>query len=171
MAAAPSVTRRRAPPPPRFARRWKGACDAARLDVSGTRRVGIADLRAAHLEAAAEFIRIGDDEVFHLVERAVVAKEPGFEFFRVCGRGHLDECRVFRGVAAGAPGLAPDCVVEAAFGVGVELEEGLEFDLRELLTTRDFATGAEAGKDEAPERDQESDERRPVTQEPEWVAA
>ena len=89
--------------------------------------VGIADLRAAQLEAAAEVIRIGDDEVLHLAEGAVVAEEASLEFFCVGRRGHLHERGVLRGVATGAPGLAPDGVVEAAFGVGEELEERLEF--------------------------------------------
>ena len=124
---ARSAARRRAPPPPRFARRRKGAGYAARLDVSGTSRVGIANLRTAQLEAAAEVIRIGDDEVLHLAEGAVVAEEASLEFFCVGRRGHLHERGVLRGVATGAPGLAPDGVVEAAFGVGEELEERLEF--------------------------------------------
>ncbi len=139
--------------------------------TEGASRVGIADLRAGQLEAATEFVRVGDDELLHLAEGALVGEETCLQFLRICGRRHLHEFRVLRGIAASAPGLSPEGVVEAAFGVGVELEEGLEFEVAQAIAARGFATGAEAGEDEGPERDQEGEEGRPVTQEPERVAA
>jgi len=139
--------------------------------TEGASRVGIANGSARNAEAAAKLVRVGDDELLHLAEGAFVGEEAGFEFLRIRWRGHLHERGMLRGAAAGAPGLVPERVVEAGFCVGKELVERLEFEVAEALSTRDFATGAEAGEDEGPERDQEGEEGRPVTQEPQRVAA
>ena len=79
----------------------------------GAHGVGIADLGAAEIEAVAEVVGVADDKRLERVHRALEREEAVFEFLRVCGRGYLHERCVLRAVAAGAPGLAPDCVVEA----------------------------------------------------------
>ena len=81
--------------------------------TEGANRVGIANGVTRNVEAFAQIVGVSDDESLHLMERAIVLEEAIVEFAGVCGCGEFHVLRAFRGVAAGAPGLAPDGVVES----------------------------------------------------------